>query len=306
MDYYGLLWTIIGRRGTPGLWILASRKKTGGLQGCVNAEILFFQQHAFTVETTQKSTGSGPDFWHWILCYDLLRIPVLQGHDFLVIVHLVQHYRAPTFVGWQHYYLLVLPQCIQCGIFFTSYVKFNFRFFINDAKIFTRTLRSNFAEVKQNSTCFTISATRTSFSVMLKFQPRASTDISALPKLRKVKSITHLLQCPPEVGSKHFSLEDSPNQFLYAKWSHPYTLLGPRIVADDRTSIFVYLPPLTSVSGAQLHCSPLVHQNGGPRGQSCTSQQTWRWPWTRPKLVVILSRQYPVQSKIRNIILSTV
>ena len=26
--------------------------------------------------------------------------------------------------------------------------------------------------------------------------------------------------------------------------------------------------------------------------------------WTRPKLVVILSRQYPVQSKIRNIILS--
>ena len=39
-------------------------------------------------------------------------------------------------------------------------------------------------------------------------------------------------------------------------------------------------------------------------GQSCTSQQTWL-PWTKPKLVVIRSRQYPVQSKIRNIILST-
>ena len=50
-----------------------------------------------TAETTQKSTVSRPNFRRWVLCYDLVRIPVLQqGHDFLVIVHLVQHYRAPT------------------------------------------------------------------------------------------------------------------------------------------------------------------------------------------------------------------
>ena len=31
-------------------------------------------------------------------------------------------------------------------------------------------------------------------------------------------------------------------------------------------------------------------------------QVCWLVPWIRPKLVVILSRQYPVQSKIRNFI----
>ena len=39
-----------------------------------------------------------------------------------------------------------------------------------------------------------------------------------------------------------------------------------------------------------------------PWGQSCTSQQTWRWPWIRPKLVILRSRHSPVQSKIRNFI----
>ena len=87
-----------------------------------------------------------PDFRRWILCHNLMRIPVLQqGHDFLVIVHLVQHY---------HVLATLLSPCpsstypernILHGLVM---LKFNFRFFIKDAKIFAQTasamLGSNF------------------------------------------------------------------------------------------------------------------------------------------------------------------